>query len=80
MEDILAVDVSGKMLEANLAENGARGSSLGNDPGLRTWHGDVQSVPPYQVCHCSLVMIMKLLKFSSPPPRRRLTPIVFIET
>ena len=47
VEDILAVDVAGKMLEALTERYGQ--ASLGNEKRVRTWLGDICSVPAYQV-------------------------------
>lgn len=55
MQDILAVDVSPSMIEA-LQQRVGPSSSLGNDACVRTWLGDVNDVPGYQVsgrsCWC----------------------------
>ncbi len=47
VEDVLAVDVAAAMLEQLCAAHGCAGP-LGNEPGVRTWLGDVESVPAYQ--------------------------------
>lgn len=47
VQDILAVDVSPGMLEALHRRMGPP-SSLGNDPAVRTWLGDVADLPSYQ--------------------------------
>lgn len=48
VNDILAVDVAPAMLARLRADHGADTPVLGNDPAVRTWLGDVESVPPYQ--------------------------------
>ncbi len=45
--DVLAVDVAAAMLATLCAAHGCAGP-LGNEPGVRTWLGDVESVPAYQ--------------------------------
>lgn len=45
---MLAVDLAEAMLERLCAGHGC-GGPLGNDPGVRPWLGDVESVPAYQV-------------------------------
>ncbi|KAK9909502.1 hypothetical protein WJX75_003231 [Coccomyxa subellipsoidea] len=47
VQDILAVDLAEDML-TKASEQFGTSSSLGNDPGFRTWVGDVESVPAYQ--------------------------------
>jgi len=47
VEDVLAVDVAAAMLATLCAAHGCAGP-LGNEPGVRTWLGDVESVPAYQ--------------------------------
>ena len=49
VRDILAVDVSPGMLAALQARVGPPPSGLGNEPGVRTWQGDVAALPAYQV-------------------------------
>lgn len=46
--DVLAVDVSPAMLARLTTDHAASTTLLGNDPGVRTWLGDIESVPPYQ--------------------------------
>ena len=46
--DYLAVDVSAPMLARLAADHAPSPSVLGNDPAIRTWVGDVESVPAYQ--------------------------------
>ena len=46
--DILAVDICPTMLEA-LQQRVGPASTLGNDPCMRTWLGDVVDLPVYQV-------------------------------
>ena len=48
VRDVLAVDLAEAMLERLCAAHGC-GSPLGNEPGVRPWLGDVESVPAYQV-------------------------------
>lgn len=48
VRDVLAVDVSRPMLEA-LQRRVQTAGSLGNEPGVRTWLGDVAELPAYQV-------------------------------
>ena len=45
---MLAVDLAEAMLERLCAIHGC-GGPLGNEPGVRPWLGDVESVPAYQV-------------------------------
>lgn len=47
VQDILAVDLSENML-AELKKRYCNTSSLGNEPGVRTWLGDVVDLPAYQ--------------------------------
>ncbi len=47
VNDVLAVDLADSMLAA-LCERHGCGSPLGNEPGVRPWLGDVESVPAYQ--------------------------------
>jgi ubiquinone/menaquinone biosynthesis C-methylase UbiE len=48
VRDILAADVSPAMLEA-LRQRCGPASTLGNEPGVRTWQGSVEALPAYQV-------------------------------
>lgn len=53
VRDVLAVDLAGEMLARLCALHGC-GGPLGNEPGVRPWLGDVESVPAYQArpaCH-----------------------------
>ena len=54
---MLAVDLAGEMLAKLCALHGCAGP-LGNEPGVRPWLGDVETLPSYQascgpwpVCH-----------------------------
>ena len=49
VHDVLAVDVCPEMLAALAERCGGAPSALGNEPGVRTWLGDVQDLPAYQV-------------------------------
>lgn len=49
VRDILAVDVCPEMLQALQQRVGCEPSTLGTEPGVRTWVGDVQDLPAYQV-------------------------------
>ncbi len=54
VQDVLAVDVTPEMIAA-LEERLGKPSTVGNDPCVRTWVGDVLDLPPYQVgSGCSL--------------------------
>ena len=48
VRDVLAVDLAEAVLERLCAAHGCAGP-LGNEPGVRPWLGDVESVPAYQV-------------------------------
>eukprot|EP00887_Chlorella_sp_A99_P003181 scaffold9.g3181.t1 len=48
VQDILAVDVCPEMLEELQRQVGGAPSTLGNEPGVRTWVGDVLDLPAYQ--------------------------------
>jgi len=48
VEDYLAVDVAPRMLSRLASDHGATTTTLGNEGGVRTWLGDVESVPPYE--------------------------------
>ena len=48
VSDVLAVDVSPAMLARLTTDHASSTTLLGNDPGVRTWLGDVESVPAYQ--------------------------------
>lgn len=48
VQDILAVDVTPEMI-AELERRVGTASTLGNEPGVRTWVGDILDVPAYQV-------------------------------
>ncbi|KAK9816431.1 hypothetical protein WJX72_000132 [[Myrmecia] bisecta] len=47
VQDVLAVDLSSGMLD-ELRQRFSSGSTCGNNAGVRTWCGDVQSLPAYQ--------------------------------
>ena len=49
IRDILAVDVTPAMLEAVQQSFPSQNVTAGNEPQVRTWLGDVQSIPAYQV-------------------------------
>lgn len=57
MQDILAVDVSPAMLAA-LQQRVGQPSSLGNEPCVRTWLGDVTELPSYQVRSMGFVRLL----------------------
>ena len=49
IRDILAVDVTPAMVEAVQHNFPSQSQTAGNEPQVRTWLGDVQTIPAYQV-------------------------------
>ena len=49
IQEVLAVDVTPEMLEALQQQFCGSNPTAGNEAQVRTWLGDVQSLPAYQV-------------------------------
>lgn len=62
IRETLAVDVAPAMLEAVQQSFPSQNVTAGNEPQVRTWLGDVQSIPAYQV--------RSVVQFFHPSPRR----------